>query len=342
MWQSILLAILGRLDVVPQPLLDVTDPVMKARIIISATQLGVFDALASGPLSYDRIAQTIQAKGDTLQLILDALEGFGYIKAKNGRYQNTRTARKYLVSTSPTSLSNMVLFQEDAAFMATSLTELTRTGLLPTSYQTYLAQKPDRWRFYVLGMRDGARMSVSQVLAHVPVPTQARRLLDLGGSHGLYASSFCQRYPQLQATVFDQPEAIAIGQEVAVEMAVQDRVTYQPGDFWQHSLGEGYDIVLLFSILHLFSPSQNQQLLHRLAQAMVPGGTLVVADFLADRLAKGWSASFSLGMRCFFGKGKTYKQTTIRQWLDEAGFRIQKVRHLRNPASLIIATKSTA
>lgn len=342
MWQSILLAILGRLDVVPQPLLDVTDPVMKARIIVSATKLGVFDALAAGPLPYDGIARTLQTKGDTLQLMLDALEGFGYIKVKSGRYQNTRMANKYLVSTSPNSLSNMVIFQDDAAYMAASLTELTRTGLLPTTYQTYLAQNPDHWRYYVLGMREGARLSIGQVLAQVPVPAHARRLLDLGGSHGLYASSFCQRYPQLQATVFDQPAAIAIGQELAVEMAVQDRVTYQPGDFWQHPLGEGYDIVFLFSILHLFSPVQNQRLLQRLAQATAPGGTLVVADFLADRLAKGWSASFSLGMRCFFGEGRTYKQSTIRQWLDEAGFPRQKVRHLRNPASLIIATKLTA
>ncbi len=339
MWQSILLAILGRLDVVPQPLLDVTDPVMKARIIISATQLGVFDALVAGPLPYDKIAQTVQTKGDTLQLMLDALEGFGYIKLKNGRYKNTRMANKYLISASPHSLSNMVLFQEDAATMAASLTTLTRTGQLPTTYQAYLAKNPDHWRFYVLGMRDGARLSVGQVLAQVSVPAHARRLLDLGGSHGLYASTFCQRYPQLRATVFDQSAAIAIGQEVAAEMGAQDRVTYQSGDFWQHPLGEEYDIVLLFSILHLFSPTQNQQLLQRLAQAMVPGGTLIVADFLADRLAKGWSASFSLGMRCFFGEGKTYKQATIQQWLVEAGFQTTKVRHLRNPASLIIATK---
>jgi hypothetical protein len=66
----------------------------------------------------------------------------------------------------------------------------------------------------------------------------------------------------------------------------------------------------------------------------------VVVDFFADRLPADWIATFSLGMRCFFGQGQAYDQPTIRRWLNEAGFEKVRVSHLRNPASLKIGHRS--
>lgn len=339
--QSVLLKGLRLLNLVPQPLLDTTDPVMKARIIIAATQLGVFEVLTNGPLTHHELSAMVGSHDDeSLHLILDALASFGYLHRHRNYYKNSRMVSKYLVSSSPYFVGNMVLFQEDANMMARSLTTLIQTGGIDTDYEAYLEKNPERWRRYVMAMHDGARLSTREVIAKVPVPVSAHRLLDLGGGHGLHACSFCQRYPHLQAVVFDRPEAVVIGRELTALLPIRDRITFQEGDFWHASFGEAYDIVLLFAILHLFSPERNRHLLARVANSMSAGGVLVIGDFLADRLSDGWIASFSLGMRCFFGEGQAYDQPTIRRWLSEAGFECIKVRHLYNPASLIIATKS--
>lgn len=338
--QSLLLKGLSALNMVPVPVLDTTGPVMRARIIIAATEMGIFEALAGGPKQYDEIAKQVGAKDDGLRLVLDALEGYSYIRRRGDRYENSRMARKYLEPQSPNYVGDLVLFQEDSDAMIRSLTKVIRTGKVDSSHEDYMKGDPKRWRRYVLGMREGARISVQEVATKVSVPEKARRLLDLGGSHGLHALSFCERNPKLHAVVFDRPEAIEIAKEISASLPVIERVTFQPGNIWNDSFGKDYDIVLLFSVLHLFSPERNRELLARVADSMVPGGTLVVADFLADRLPLDWIAAFSLGMRCFFGQGQAYDQPTIRRWLAGAGFGNIRVSHLRNPASLIIGYRS--
>jgi SAM-dependent methyltransferase len=338
--QSILLKGLSALNMVPVPVLDTTGPVMRARIIIAATEMGVFEALADGPKAYSELAERIGARGDSLRLILDALEGYGYIWRSGDRYENSRMARKYLEPKSPYYVGDLVLFQEDSDAMIRSLTKVVRTGEIDSNHEDYMREDPKRWRRYVLGMREGARLSVREVGAKVSAPPGARRLLDLGGSHGLHAYAFCERNPKLRAVVFDRPEAIQIAKEISASLPVRDRVSFQAGDIWSDSFGEDYDIVLLFSVIHLFSRERNQELLARVANATRPGGMLVVADFLSDRLPADWIAAFSLGMRCFFGQGQAYDRPTIRGWLNEAGFEKVRVSHLRNPASLIIGYRS--
>jgi hypothetical protein len=337
--QSLLLKGLSALNLVPVPVLDTTGPVMRARIIIAATETGVFEALADGPRTYDELATRIKASSDSLHLVLEALEGYGYVRRRGGRYENSRMSRKYLERRSPYYVGDLVLFQQDSDAMTRSLAKLIQTGQIEASHEEYMKGAPERWRRYVLGMHEGARLSVEEVAAKVSVPPGARRLLDLGGSHGLHAYSFCQRQPGLEAVVFDRPEAIEIAEELSASLPLRDRLSFRAGNLWTDSFGEGYDIVLLFSVVHLFSAEMNRQLLTRVAQAMTPGGMLVVADFLSDRLPADWIAAFSLGMRCFFGQGQAYDQATIRSWLAEAGFANLRISHLRNPASLIIASR---
>lgn len=334
--QSLLLKGLSALNLVPVPVLDTTGPVMRARIIIAAVETGIFEALADGPKPYGELAQRIEAKGDSLRLVLEALEGYGYVRRHGSFYENSRMSRKYLERRSPYYVGDLVLFQQDSDAMTRSLAKLIQTGRIESSHEDYMKGDPQRWRRYVLGMHEGARLSVEEVAAKVAVPPGARRLLDLGGSHGLHAYSFCQRHPGLEAVVFDRPEAIAIAEELSASLPLRDRLSFRAGNLWSESFGEGYDIVLLFSVLHLFSAEMNRQLLARVAQAMTPGGMLIVADFLSDRLPADWIAAFSLGMRCFFGQGQAYDQATILGWLAEAGFANPRISHLRNPASLII------
>jgi SAM-dependent methyltransferase len=339
--QSLLLKGLSALNMVPVPVLDTTGPVMRARIIIAATELGIFRILADGPKPYEEIARSVGALDDSLRLVLDALEGYGYVRRRGERYENSRMARKYLEPKSPSYVGDLVLFQEDSDAMIRSLTKVVRTGRLDSNHEDYMREDPVRWRRYVLGMREGAQLSVNEVASKVSAPPGARRLLDLGGSHGLHAYHFCRRYPQLHAVVFDRPEAIEIATEISASLPIRERISFQAGNIWTDSFGKDYDIVLLFSVLHLFSPERNRDLLVHVADAMRPGGMLVVADFLADRLPPDWIAAFSLGMRCFFGQGQAYDQPTIRQWLSGAGFEDVRVSHLRNPASLIIANRSS-
>lgn len=336
---KVLLPILSWLNLIPQPLLDTTEPQTKAHIIIAAVRLGLFDVIATGATTYAAIATAVGAQGDHLRLILEALVGYGYLREQGGRYTNSRMAQKFLVSTSPQSVAQMVAFQADTGAFTLALETLVRTGTPAQSYQRTLDSDPSYWQRYVLSMRDGARLSTQEVVQKVTLPTTARRLLDLGGGHGVHAASFCRRYPELAAVVFDHPEAIAIARKHFAQTDLSGRLEFRAGNFWHDDLNGPYDVVLLFSIVHLFAPDRNQSLLRRIADHTPSGGMIVVADFLANRLPQAWLANFSLGMRALFGEGQTYSEATINEWLHQAGFLPTTTHHLRNPASLIIAKR---
>ena len=66
------------------------------------------------------------------------------------------------------------------------------------------------WRVYVMGMRDLARLLLPHVIGKVLPAADARQLLDIGGSHGLYAIECCKRRPGLHATVMDFAMPLAL------------------------------------------------------------------------------------------------------------------------------------
>ena len=53
-----------------------------------------------------------------------------------------------------------------------------------------------------------ASFIAKEVAQKVRLPDGARRLLDLGGGHGLYSVEFCLKYRELSAIVFDLPTAL--------------------------------------------------------------------------------------------------------------------------------------
>ena len=71
----------------------------------------------------------------------------------------------------------------------------------------WLEQRPGGWERYQEGMIALSRPLVDEAIAKVKLPPNARRLLDVGGGHGLYSIKFCYRYPELEATIFDLPLA---------------------------------------------------------------------------------------------------------------------------------------
>ncbi len=119
-------------------------------------------------------------------------------------------------------------------------------------------------------------------MAKVRLPAQARRLLDVGG-HGRYALALCRRYPSLSAVVFDAPQALEAARAGIAEAHLAERVTTQAGNFLEDGLGSGYDVALLFNIVHGLTPEQNTALLRRAASALNPRGIVVVAEQVSSR-----------------------------------------------------------
>ncbi len=182
-------------------------------------------------------------------------------------------------------------------------------------------------------------------VAKVKLPATARRLLDVGGGHGLYSIKFCRRYPQLSATVFDWPQALEVAREVIAAEEMGDRVSVQEGDFWVDNLGNGYNVALLFNIVHAYLPDKNTELLRKVANALHPGGLIVILDQLTGKAlgptAKAMSRLQGLNLFNAAG-GQGYAFEEIAGWLTNAGFiNPRRINLLKSPGNgLVLGTKT--
>lgn len=311
-------------DQAPAPHLDFLNAA-SFRTAGAAQRLGVFDALADGPLPLAELAARLEVSERGLEQLLRALAGFGYVTTGPDGWANTTKADKWLRDV-PGGYG--VVFR----FWHTVLTELwsdleqsVRTGEPAVDFYQWLGQRPPVLRAFQTMLSRLAHALTPEVLEAVPVSPEHRRLLDIGGGHATYATAFCRQYPELSATVVDLPEAVEIGKAAVGEAGLTDRVTFHVGDLSAARFAPEFDLALLFNIVHGMPPEQVRELFKAAAGALRPGGRLVVLEPLSD-LADGGGAvgeafvrTFSLNLFHSQG-GQIYGYPELAEWLAEAGF----------------------
>lgn len=316
------------------------------RAVCVAVKLGVFEALSSGPLTAAETARRIEADERGTTLLLEALQALDYVKKKHGRYVNAPMTTKWLLRDSPTSLAGGIPFFESMVFDRWGhLDESIRRGKPAIYGSEWLDQQPDGWRVYQEGMIAVARMAADEVVVKAKLPSTARRLLDVGGGHGLYSIKFCRRYPDLSATVFDLPQALEVARETIAAEGMGDRVTAQAGDFWINDFGAGYDVVLLFNVIHAYSPDKNTKLLRKIFGALSRGGLIIIMEQIAGKIFGSTAKALArLQALNYFNdlEAQTYEFNEIAGWLTEVGFAdIGRISLRKTPGfSLVLGTKT--
>lgn len=329
-----------RLNLAPALMLDFLGA-ESFQALVAAHRLGVFEALDGAALTAAQIAFRIEADERGTSLLLEALEALGYVsKRKDGRYAVTAMAAKWLPI-----LGDGVGWFELMIERLHDLDECVRRGGPSTDAREWLDQIPNGWREFQAGMVALARLNAEEIVAKAKLAPSARRLLDVGGGHGLYSIKYCCRYPQLSATVFDLPEAVEMARETIAAEDMAQRVSVQAGDFWIDDLGGGYDVALVFNIVHANLPDRNLELLAKVASALNPGGLVVILDQLtgeaAGGTAKAVAALMSLNLFNLAG-GQAYTFEEIVRWLGSAGFaRPRRIGLRKAPGmSLVVGTKA--
>ncbi len=329
----------------PGPVLDIWNAVA-FRAVLAAIRLDVFDTLASGPLTGRELSQRINADEQGVRRLLDALEPLGYLKRRGNRYVNTSMTIKWMLRSS--SVNFAPYFRYWGAIIPKLMDDLEdsiRQGRSPRNLYEWIEREPDTSRDFQEAMISLARFVLDEVIGKLQLPAAARRLLDVGGGHAMYSIALCQKYPALTATVFDFPQALATGRDNIARSNVVDRVTIQTGNFFRDELGSGYDAVLLFNIIHGNSPEQNIELFRKAAQALNPGGQLIVLEQLAGRapLPLGNTINGLLGLSYFhLLQGNLYSFEEVAGWFNAAGLsRPRRINLLKGPgSSLIIGAKT--
>jgi hypothetical protein len=320
------------------PIDDVIGSSIKYAALVSAAKLGVFRAVEGRALTVRELAHAISASEQGTEALANALVALDYLRIKDGRYSSGPIAERWLGSSAKHDFTPALLWGYELWNVLWELPQAIRDGKPKQSLWERWADRPQAGRDFSDYMKVKSVLTVPAIVANTPVPKNARNLIDLGGSHGLHASAFCQRYPQLRATVMDLPEALANTEKTTAAAGVSDRVSLRRGNFLTDPLGDGYDVVLLFEIVHNHTAEENKQLIKRAAQALNPEGIVVVLEDLKRDEPDPHNAAFSLAMFACSGD-RTYSYDEIAGWCSAAGLAPAPAIRLPSSVSLVTATK---
>jgi len=336
-------SIIIKLGIAPKPGYDAGMLMARAKVILVANKMGVFNKLSRHPMSASELAKELGGQEQSLSMLLEALVAVGYLKRKDGSYQNAKIAQKWLIEGSASYIGNFLRHLDDLSRLWVDLEEAVRTDKPAINWFDYCSQNPEVQHNFTLGMKDGAVFCAREIVSKVKVPSQPRRLLDLGGAHGYYSVEFCRQYPQLSALVIDMERAVGIGREVVSQENMSHRVSFRVGDCITDDIGTGYDIALLFALLHAQPPEANLAILKRVHAALNPRGVIAITEVLSykGKRESEFGLLFALNMLVATPRGRAYSYDEVKGWLEDIGFiNIRRTGFLRLPGySLLTATK---
>ena len=308
----------------PGPLLDMFAP-LAFKAVAAAVKLGIFETLeAAGPLSITGLCEKAQADGRGMLLLVNALTSLGYLRrAGASRFTNSAMTRAWMLKKSSSDLASTAGYFEDAADRWSYLDKSIRGGRPAQECDGWLGAHPGAWERYHCGMYGIARLMGDGIVSRARIPSGAKRLIDIGGSHGLYSVKFCERHAGLSAMVFDMKQARASAENTIREHGMQGRISFKEGDFLKDDLGAGWDVALLFSVIRIYPKDKAVSLLKKVRAALAGGGRLFIADQFCTKSARGFSlVNESLILLELYNScsGATHSSADVMAMLREAGF----------------------
>ena len=186
----------------------------------------------------------------------------------------------------------------------------------------------------------GRSRNIAPVLARLLPLEESKRLLDVGGGTGIYSISLLQRYPALEALVWDRPEVLKVAHEMARHYGVATRMNLVEGDMFTDPVPAGVDAVLLSNILHDWDVPECRSLIMRLAHALPSGGRIFIHDALLYDSQDG-PLPVALYSAALFSmtEGRAYSGAEYTQWLREAGMQVSAPVPTMIHCSVITAIK---
>ncbi|HEY3739059.1 MAG TPA: methyltransferase [Bryobacteraceae bacterium] len=292
----------------PRIVLDLIEGFRRSKTMFAALELGIFEG---------------KREGKEIDRLLAACGSLGLLEKRgDGEWVNTPAADEYLRKDSPRTLSGYIEYSNMALYpMWGHLEDAVREGghrwkqtfgFEGGIFSSFFKSDEARDRF-LMGMHGFGQLS-SPAVAKAFDLSRFTKLIDLGGASGHLAMAAVAAYPNLEAAVFDLPQAI----EFARHFVEGTQVELITGDFFTDPLPRA-DLYALGRILHDWSSDKIALLLARVHDALPPGGGLLIAEkLLGPTHVSAHMQSLSM-LVCTEGRERTLDE--YRVLLESAGFR---------------------
>lgn len=280
-------------------------------LLWAARESGVVDALTTSAGTAEAVAETADVTPRAARLTVEALASMGFIKRVGDEYEITNRALGFLAKRDVRSIGHLP-HALDAFSLYTDLPESMATGETPAF--------PDDWRRNRLGAHDATDESIVRacVTAAVREAPDATRVLDVAGASGVFAREFCERGSDV--TYVDDPETV----EVVRPLLSRAGIELVAGDPTDPPVA-GFDLAFVGDAFAGRNTDDAASLVEGVHDSLTSGGVAVFVDTLHGRCSTDATTRRAVDALAT-GTGDLYDESTVRSWVDSAGFARQTVR----------------
>ncbi|PPD19177.1 MAG: methyltransferase [Methylocystis sp.] len=315
-------------------LFDLCAGFVYSQILLACVRLRLFETLAAGPQDLNEIASRLALSPEAAQRLLRAAASLKLLRTLPGdRFALDDLGASMLGNPSVAAfVEHHTLLYDDLRDPVALLRGETTTRL--SAFWPY-AKGADgdeaACGAYSELMARSQKLIAQDVLDAYPLGRH-RCLLDIGGGEGAFLSVVAARHPALQLKLFDLPPVAARARRLLASQGLS-RVEIHSGSFLDTPPPTGADVVTLIRVLHDHDDDKALAALRAAYAALPPGGTLLVAEPMAqtpgaEAIGDAYFGFYLLAM----GSGRPRRHAEMIQLLQAAGF--AGIRLLKSPRPL--------
>jgi demethylspheroidene O-methyltransferase len=307
-------------------LFDLCAGFVYSQILYACVELRLFEILRGGPLALAPLARRLDLAVPAAQRLLDAACALQLVERRGKTYGlgplGAAVAGNPSVAAMVTHHAHLYADLRDPVALLRG--EARNTAL--SAYWPYAgAEDPASLRTDSVAAYSEL-MSTSQPLVAEEVldaydMRQHRCLLDVGGGEGAFLAAAAARAPDLQLKLFDLP---AVAERTRARLArdgLAARADVHGGSFLTGPLPQGADIVSLVRVILDHDDANALTILKAAHRALPPGGTLLLAEPMADvpggeAMGAAYFGFYLMAM----GRGRARTRAELADLLVHAGF----------------------
>lgn len=340
---------LGRLyrRTVPAPagLLEMLMDGYVAQAITTAADLGIADALATGPLSAQQLAGAVGADTDALSRLMRALISRGIFRQRrDGRYDLTPLAQP-LRRDADVSLAAWARWAGSPQLRErwSHLTDGIRAGRCTAAEMSgqnmfdYLAGEPELQDIFNEAMTNVSELSIAPLMAAYDFGRFGPTIVDVGGGHGRLIAAILTATPHARGVLFDQPAVVAGALRELSKYQVDGRVEIAEGSFFDDVIPSGGDLYVLKNVIHDWMDEDAERILRNVRAASGKGAHLALVELVIPTHNRD-NAGKWLDLDMFVSAAA--RERTADEYgrlLQRAGFRLTRVVETASPFCVIEA-----
>ncbi|HJH31189.1 MAG TPA: methyltransferase domain-containing protein [Methanosarcinaceae archaeon] len=321
----------------------------RTRILFTALDFDLFDLLDVS-MTAEEISSRIETNAHMTGKFLNTLVAMKLLIKRDGRYANTELASTFLKKSSP-------FYQGHLLRLSGKTRDWSKLNtILKADVSEEDNSRGNDRNFedvfdpgFILAMaegsmRGGLHRTVNEV-SNLPEFKKARKLLDLGGGHGLYAIAFAQMNPDLDAVVFDLPHVTEVTKEFIDRYDMNERVGVFGGNFYEDEIKNEYEYDIIFASDALYcKPDVLAGVLNKIYVALDNGGSVMLKHWILDndRTAPATSVHFDLMLSLHGDRHHIYTENEYIELLQGAGFlniRTLDISSQTSPSVIIMGNK---